>query len=309
LNPQNENGGGMLVNDGTVIRNCIFRNNRTQNAKNGAAIHCHVGTTTIENCLFINNTSTANGGAVQTGGNATSILINCTLANNKADGLGGAIGTGANTSDCMLINTIAYNNLASGSVFNSYGQNANINDGGKITSVHSAIESASTKFTDGDDVNLIPLSREVSPGFVFPSQFIGKITNLSDEEAASPAWYALAEGSICIDAGKAGEAPHILFDLAGEARIRGAGIDIGAYEFSVGMALAPVRFVHNINAFVAGNELHVSGAGNGKQLNLFNINGTLVYSRIISGEDTVIRLQEHGFYLAKVEDAVIKISY
>ncbi|MDR1810504.1 MAG: sulfatase-like hydrolase/transferase, partial [Prevotella sp.] len=73
----NGNGGGMILAGGAVVRNCIFRNNRTQNAKNGAALHCHLGSITLENCLFVNNTSTGNGGAIQVGGGVSATVINC----------------------------------------------------------------------------------------------------------------------------------------------------------------------------------------------------------------------------------------
>jgi lysophospholipase L1-like esterase len=230
LSPSAENGGGILANNGAVLRNCIFRNNQTSSGRNGAAVHCHVGTTLIENCLFVNNTSLGNGGAIQIGGNAKAIMINCTMANNKSTGLGGAIGTGATNSDCTLINTIAWNNY-NGSAYNSYAMNGNINSGGTITSIHSAIESASTKFTDGDDVNHTVLSRDNTPGFAAASTIIGKATSTSDEETAAAASYALTAGSVCIDAGKSDEAAHLLLDLAGNSRLRGAQIDLGAYEF------------------------------------------------------------------------------
>ena len=63
ISPADQNGGAMIIADGALIRNCMFRNNRTQNAKNGAGLHCHSGSLTIENCLFVNNTSSGNGGA------------------------------------------------------------------------------------------------------------------------------------------------------------------------------------------------------------------------------------------------------
>ena len=312
LNPTNENGGGMITNDGTIIRNCIFRNNRTRNNKNGSAIHCHVGTTIIENSLFVNNTSSANGGAIQVGGGTTKgILINCTLTNNKAEGLGGGVGTGANTSNCIFINTIACNNLSSGSVYNSYAQNTDVNNGGKITSIHSAIESTSTKFKESDDVNHISLSENNRPKFVSASQFIGRVTSAADIAAANAASYALAEGSICIDAGKVDEALDILLDLAGEDRIQGASVDIGAYEFKSASALTPTKPAHNIVAFVAENELYISGAEKGKQLNLYDIKGSLIYSRKTTGGNDymMIRLEERGVYFLKIGKEVIKIRY
>ncbi len=101
----------MILANGAVVRNCIFRNNKTQNGKNGAALHCHLGNIRIENTLFVNNQSAGNGGAVQVGGGVTATFINCTLANNKAAGLSGGFGLGNNTSNLKVHNTIAYNNV------------------------------------------------------------------------------------------------------------------------------------------------------------------------------------------------------
>ena len=319
LNPSSENGGGMIVFKGAVLQNCIFRNNQTQNAKNGAAVHCHIGTIEIKNCLFINNTSTANGGAVQIGGNATALFTNCTLANNKATGLGGAIGVGTNTSHSTLINTLAYNNLSSSDtspVYNSYAQNTNINNGGTITSIHSAIESASTKFTDGNDVNHIVLTRDggspVLPGFAAPATIIGKSTEQSEIEQIEAASYALANGSICIDAGKTDEVSGISFDLAGKTRVKGTKVDIGAYEFDLDTAtLSPDLSAANITVFVSGNELCVLGAKKSEQLNVYSMQGSLIYSQKIGGESDCIRipLEHRGIYLVNIGIEVIKINY
>jgi hypothetical protein len=316
INPASDNGGGMILASGAVVRNCIFRHNQTQNSKNGAALHCNLGTITIENSLFVNNTSSGNGGAIQIGGGTTCIMINCTLANNKATGLGGAIGTGTASSNCTLINTIAYNNQSSSSgtaAYESYAQNADINSGGTIVSKNSAIESTSTKFTAGSDhVSHIVLTRENTPGFVAASELIGRQTDGSDVAAANAASYALADGSECIDAGTSDGATDILYDLAHENRVQGESIDMGAYEFQSSIpptSIASTGSSGNIAAFVTENELHVSGAGKGKQLSLFNISGALVYSQTISAKNTVIRLQEHGFYLVKIEESVVKIKY
>ena len=107
----NGNGGGMIIANGTTIRNCIFRNNRTQNGTNGAAIHCNTGDVTIENSLFVNNTSSGNGGAVQVGGGTHATIINCTFSNNKSTKPGAAFGLGNNSSNLTVINSIAHNNL------------------------------------------------------------------------------------------------------------------------------------------------------------------------------------------------------
>ncbi len=229
----NGNGGGMILANGAVVRNCIFRNNKTQNGKNGAALHCHLGNIRIENTLFVNNQSAGNGGAVQVGGSVTATFINCTLANNKAAGLSGGFGLGNNTSNLNVHNTIAYNNVGKNGR-NSFAQNANINDGGTVVSKYSAIESASTKFSDGDDVGHIVLTEEVSPAFANPSDAVGNIENGSEISALDQYSYELAEVSPCIDAGNANLLADAEYDLNHAKRLSGAQIDMGAYEVDKG---------------------------------------------------------------------------
>ncbi len=226
----NGNGGGAILTNGAVVRNCIFRNNRTQNKKNGAALHCHIGTVTIENSLFVNNSSTGNGGAIQVGGGVTANVINCTFANNMATGPGGAFGLGTNTSNLNLYNTIAYGNNGNGQR-SSYGQNSDVNGGGKVVSKYSAIESESKKFTDGDDVSHMFLSEEKSPVFASPAQMEGYVDDLTDILDAS---YSLAETSPCIDRGNVNLTSKLDYDLGHRRRLSGRQIDMGAYEFDNG---------------------------------------------------------------------------
>lgn len=222
----NGNGGGAILTNGSTVRNCIFRNNRTQNGKNGAAIHCHLGQISIENSLFVNNTSSGNGGAIQVGGGVTATVINCTLCNNVASGPGGAFGLGNDGSNLNVYNSIAWHNKGAGN-YSSFGQNTNVNGGGIVISLSSAIESLSNKFTDGNDENHIFLSQENTPIFANVPDIDG-YTDLSNIEDAC---YQLQEGSPCIDTGDDNYAAISPYDLAGKYRLMGTHIDRGAYEY------------------------------------------------------------------------------
>jgi len=222
----NGNGGGAILTKGAIVRNCIFRNNRTQNGKNGAAIHCHLGQISIENSLFVNNTSSGNGGAIQVGGGVTATVINCTFCNNVASGPGGAFGLGNDGSNLNVYNSIAWHNKGAGN-YSSFGQNTNVNGGGIVISLSSAIESLSNKFTDGNDENHIFLSQENTPMFANVPDIDG-YTDLSNIEDAC---YQLQEGSPCIDTGDDNYAAISPYDLAGKNRLMGTHIDRGAYEF------------------------------------------------------------------------------
>lgn len=305
----NGNGGAMILANGATIRNCIFRNNRTQNAKNGAAIHCHSGNIRIENSLFVNNTSSGNGGAVQVGGGTTATIINCTFANNQSTKPGGAFGLGNNTSNLTLINTVAYNNLYGTSTFNSYGQNDNIDGGGTVLSKNSAIESTSNKFKDGDDIFHITLTRDTTPQFVSPATLIGYAQNAAEWETVEAASYQLAEGSLCIDAGNANLIGNIEFDLAGSKRISGNQIDIGAYEFDSGTFNTNQLHKNSWVIHTTAHSIDIAGINKDEQIALYDISGKLLYQKQADSNSMSISLSEKGFYLLKIENEAFKLLF
>ena len=245
----NGNGGGAILTKGATVRNCIFRNNRTQNGKNGAAIHCHLGQISIENSLFVNNTSSGNGGAIQVGGGVTATVINCTFCNNVATGPGGAFGLGTANSNLNVYNIIAWHNKGAGG-YSSFGQNTDVNGGGTVISLSSAIESQSTKFTDGNDENHIFLSQEKTPMFANVPDVDG-YTDLDNIERAD---YQLQKGSPCIDSGDDNYAAISPYDLAGRKRLVGTHIDRGAYEFD-----EEATSIHNSQFIIHNYIYNVSG--------------------------------------------------
>jgi len=303
----NENGGGMILANGAVLRNCIFRNNRTQNGKNGAALHCHQGSVTIENCLFVNNTSTGNGGAVQVGGGVTANIINCTFANNKSVKPGGAFGLGTSASNLNVINSIAYNNLYGETTYNSYGQNDDLNGGGTVISKNSAIESASTKFTDGNDMAHILLTREITPDFVAPASVIGNSTLADDIQQIETASYQLAGGSRCVNAGNVSYTDGLLLDLAAKSRVQGDEIDMGAYEYQVETDITGLLKGKKREVIFSGGKIQITGADINDGLMIYNINGMLMFQKKINRSSESFEWEKKGLYIIKIEDEIFKI--
>lgn len=316
LSPLANNGGAMIINNGAIVRNCIFRNNTTQNSKHGAAIHCNFSTNIyIENCLFTNNTSSGNGGAIQIGGGTTVTVRSCTFVNNSAV-KGGAICVavdGLTGSSLNLYNSIAYNNLHGGTAYESYSQNSGLNKGGIIISKHSAVESTSTKFTtDGNDVNHLVLSRTVVPGFVAPATVIGKGTNETDITAINNASYRLLKTSPCLDAGLNAEVAAIPYDLDHTTRIFADYVDMGAYE----CVYSPDQLFEypsdaNFKAHIVDNELKVFGASKGEKIQLFDVQGKVLKTVIVSEDNEVatFSLLYKGVYLVAAQNKVIKVNY
>jgi hypothetical protein len=194
-----------------------------------------------------------------------------------------------------------------GANYNSYGQNTNINDGGTVISKNSAIESASTKFTDGDDVAHTALTRETTPGFVAPATVIGYTVDASELEQIATASYQLAEGSLCIDAGETSLAPNILFDLSGQSRVSGNQIDIGAYEFDVATSIAGLsQEIGRIIRYKDG-QIQITGTGKNESLKIYNINGMLVCQSTTGNGAKLINWNGKGLYLVEIESRVYKL--
>ncbi|MCF0195978.1 MAG: sulfatase-like hydrolase/transferase [Bacteroidaceae bacterium] len=281
----NGNGGGALLMNGTVVRNCIFRDNRTQNTKNGAAIHCQSGRVTIQNTLFTHNVSTGNGGAVQIGGDTTADIINCTFCDNQASNPGGALGTGNNTSNVNLYNTVAYNNVGGGKR-NSYGQNADMNAGGTVIAVNSAVESSSKKFADGDDTNVLILSQTVQPG-------------LDDN-------YCPTAGSALIDAGDDSYIAELPLDLSGAPRMSGSHVDIGAYEFASPTKVERAS-ASDIKIMKHGENYYVLGTKPDTSIAVYTTDGSLLSEQIATSNLTQIQCVRSGVYILKVGTEVFKV--
>lgn len=302
-----ENGGGMILASGAVIRNCIFRNNRTQNGKNGAALHCHLGNIIIENCLFVNNTSSGNGGAVQIGGGVTATITNCTFANNKSVKPGGAFGLGTNTSNLNVTNSIAWNNLYGETTYNSYGQNDDMNAGGTVISKNSAIESASTKFFDGNDVNHVALTREITPDFVAPALVIGYTSLATGIQQIETASYQLAGISRCIDAGNSSYANDLVLDLAAKSRVQGDQIDIGAYEYQVETDVTGLIKGKKRDVRFSGGKIQISGADINDRLMIYNVNGILMFQKKINKNSDSFEWDMKGLNIIKIEGEIFKM--
>ena len=303
----NGNGGGVILANGAVVRNCVFRNNRTQNGKNGAAIHCHLGHIRIENSLFVNNTSSGNGGAVQVGGGVTATVINCTFANNVSTGPGGAFGLGNNTSNINIYNSIAYHNKGNGK-FSSCGQNSDVNGGGSVVSRYSAIESASKKFTDGDDEGHMVLSEVISPCFSDPASVYGYSGDKSMVSEIEKASYTLAENSPCIDAGDDNYAAVSAYDLQCGKRIQGVRVDMGAYETPEGSYVSvPVAKKSGFVSYHDGN-IVVSDAPEYSVLSVYSSDGVLQFRQRGISEDYSFPWKSHGVIVVTLNDTPYKFS-
>ncbi|NNM31061.1 MAG: right-handed parallel beta-helix repeat-containing protein, partial [Akkermansiaceae bacterium] len=244
--------GGGVANSGSTPAyvNCGFSGNSAQSG--GAVLNAFSSTPSFTSCTIIGNLATSRGGGVYTAGsvstftncmiagnaannsgggifNETSssstwkfVLVNCSLSGNSAGfGGGGGIDTnasGALAADSEITNTIIWNNQSNGSTLDP---EASINFGGTaaITYSHSLVEHFD--LTGVGTANLDGTDYAGAPHFVAPY-----------DPAAAPSTtgdLGLTLGSPAIDSGDnaANSEPT---DLAGDPRVAGGTIDLGAYE-------------------------------------------------------------------------------
>jgi predicted outer membrane repeat protein len=216
-------GGGMFAEHIDILSGVEFINN-TATTGGGAAIG---EIQSISNTSFLDNVATQDGGGLWAGGRFASIA-NSLFARNSAGATGAAMRLSAGEHVTIIHTTIASPTLvpvAAVSLENWINGHVNIVD--TIIDSHT-IAISNTGGTVDEDYNL----------------FFGNITNtlgvksgghslVGDPKFIDPlnGDYHLQFGSAAIDRGvEAG----VYIDLDGNSRPRGAGFDIGAYEYQSG---------------------------------------------------------------------------
>ena len=225
-------GGGAIYMAESTVRRSQLLNNHT--FSNGGAIYSESYTDTISHCLIRNNTAEINGGGIYStsvkiyntelsyntakiGGAVygTPMIVNSTIVNNNADNYregyygGGLYLTNRN---CKIYNTIVWGNRGGSYVSNVRGNTTQDfqysacerDEFVPSLATNIILETSNT----GDDISLNYVA------FVNPDE--GE--------------FQLMEDSDCIDRGNNEFAPKETYDLAGNERLRGTIIDMGAYE-------------------------------------------------------------------------------
>ncbi len=242
-NSSTTNAGGGIYNSGgkmTVTQSTFSENS----AVDGGGINNVSGGTLIVNeSTFSGNTTTNDGGGILNGYIAT--VINSTFSDNMA-GLygGGLVAVNGNTVTTITNSTFSGNSAASGGgVYANLGGvdvTLNLNNsiladntGGDCDPGAGTINAQNSLIKDGlTCVNGTNVSNLTG---IDPS--LGALTG-------SPAYYPLNSDSPAIDAGddnlaKDGDGNTLLTDEAGNTRVQGFAVDMGAFESSYALA-APV---------------------------------------------------------------------
>ncbi len=190
-------GGTAYLQGGSpTFTDCVFRGNQAC----GGALLLDGAATTLVNCELVENDDIwgCGGGAIYAYNSPLSIS-HSTLSGNHSSNVGGSIYTCAST--LTMTNSISWGNSAawaSNEIHHDCGDSSNIT----FSNV------AGGPFTMGN-IDADPLFVNAAAGD-----------------------YRLRQGSPCIDTGDtAAVPPGLVTDLAGNDRVYGAGVDMGAYEW------------------------------------------------------------------------------
>ncbi|SOE20263.1 Right handed beta helix region [Spirosomataceae bacterium TFI 002] len=225
--------GGAIFNEGTAsFANCIFSGNKADN--DGGGISNLYRTASFINCTISGNTADDEGGGVKNDGLSLPSFVNCTITGNNARHGGGLFELGSFRST-MINCTIAGNSASSnggGIAFelvssyfrltNSIITNNSSPDGPNIKGVYSG----SNNIIGGDPLFVMNVPTAPSTGGDLRLQ------------ACSPAINAGTADITGLNLG--------LVDLAGNPRVEGGKIDIGAYEYQASSVSKPL-IVTNTN--------------------------------------------------------------
>lgn len=217
-------GGGAVYMVGGTLDNCTFE--RCYSSQGGAVYNAG-GTV---NGVFVHDCRGLKGGGIYNKGKVTdAIVLGCYAdATEYSSGLlyGGAVySESGDLAGIVACNNTAYDGgavyLAGGRLINATVQN---------NSVRNA-EGQPNVFNDGGEVLNTICATGVNPSnFTAATTFSGRAGNDTQAAAILAADWSLAAGSEFIDAGTPVDGYAEGTDLAGNPRISGAAIDLGAYE-------------------------------------------------------------------------------
>lgn len=219
-------GAGICcIESSPTISNCIIKNNTAQASYEGVeqivpsaggGIFCCVGSPVIVNCVISGN-SAQHGGGICFGASSFPKVINCTITGNFAN-FGGGIYSSLN-SNPVLINSIIRDNLA------SFGSQIHVTYDSD-TQTHSAVTISHSNIQGGQEDIYTSLYSTITWGF-------GNIDADPLFVDATNGVYYISVASPCRDVGNNTPVGYFETDLAGNTRIVGNAVDIGAYECQI----------------------------------------------------------------------------
>ena len=254
-------GSAAAISIGTVLENCIIRNNN--GSTQGAAVfikrHATISNPTVGwnmasaliNCVIVNNTSSNLAAAIFTNDDSHFNVINCTIANNKSTDATGGVGGllfAKNIRYARVANNIFYNNSSPVSGRNNFYHTGTDALAAIFNNYFSDSSFPNTNITAG---NGNKLSTDVAnPGFAAATGFQGYDATKMSEIASTDWRLTTASGLIGFGSTASGRAditypyssPYfnnaarafttVTTDVQGSSRIINTTVEMGAYEYN-----------------------------------------------------------------------------
>lgn len=315
-------GGGLYIEGGSV-KGCTFKG--CVSLDNGGGLYSKGAT--VENCTFDDCYAGSGGGLYNEGGTATLIT-----AQNCRSLQGGAVYNNGTLSYAKIANcygdTEDYGSTAGGQGGGIYNESGRIlgsvitncssfNGGGILLAggdvVNSTVQRNLARNTETAStpniyqptantnaiLNTIGNPDAAASNFVKASSFTGWSTEEAKMKEALEASWQLAEGSEFVDKGTATAGVSETTDIAGNPRVAGSSIDVGAYEYVSGETKTP-----NIVMTFASNNSVRFGTG-GTETSSFFVDwgdGTLkeyIGQQYVTGtpKDKVVKVYGEGLVL------------
>lgn len=250
-------GGGLFAQD-AMIDGCVFEDCVGEDGGGGVyLLGGKISNSTISNCyasagggllttgtaenVEVYNCRSLNGGGIN--GEAGSMIIHAKVWDCYSDALDygpdlGGSGGGIYLDGGTAIGCVVYNNMA----FNGGGIYLR-SEGSKAVSCtvqHNATREGATPTSNisaASETILAGVTNTIgnpdadAKNFTAPSEFAGRADDDAKRAALAAADWSLAAGSAFIDAGSLTPGVTETTDMAGNPRVMGEGIDVGAYEF------------------------------------------------------------------------------
>jgi len=313
------NGAGLYLT-GALSRGigCVIRGNKTLNLttskSKGGGVFMQSGAKLI-NCVVYNNENQGQGGGVYVN-DATTEVINCTVAKNKSGLTGGGIymnGGGIcnnsiawsnmeNSSSTAIPNDVYYGGTSAAKTtfqndYLAYGLNE------KSLTVTALPDLANCKLiTSGEFAdNTLDGITDFAPKFKNPTTTIGAPADISSIQQAN---YKLLTGSPCIDFASNAllNTLTITTDLMTGTRFVNTKSDLGAYEFG-SVPTTAVKNIKNSNykVFKNGQGLVVTGLSGENTISVFGLNGVLLQNISTIESEISLPITQKGVYVLKIK--------
>jgi hypothetical protein len=320
-----------VMNSPVLVEKTIIANNSAYRAGGGIMTEgqaiSSTASYTFTNCVIANNesSSVAAGGGGAFVNNATDYtgavsFNNCTVVNNKMLTINyGGAGIFYNNIKADITNCVFWGNGSVGTlapynvrVKNTLTTNKLINCAFDSRFIETEVSPVATP-ADLTGKVIIDIANSGSTGgtlyanFVSPTNFVGKVVSGADQTSFNAANWALLSTSALIDAGVTVLA--ITTDIAGVARPQGATskYDIGAYEYSAGVATALENNKLKARIYAANGQIVIENSGDMQTIRVYNLMGTQLKSIVAQKGLNVISLPAGQLYIVKAGSASQKL--